>query len=99
MVAIEFSRRRKHESSASGTFVRLIVLNYKSVRQIRRQSVRIQSALCEVACEENSRGSKIAVVKIDRTVVSVYSISLSRIANSRIANKQVIVVYVGNCDT
>ena len=32
--------------------------------------VRIQSALCEVACEQNSSGLKIAVVKIHRTIVS-----------------------------
>ena len=34
------------------------------------KSVRIQSALCEVACEQNSCGLKIAVVKIYLTVVS-----------------------------
>ena len=70
---IEFWRRRELELSASRTLVRLIVFDYKRARQCRRQSVRIQSALCEVACEENSRGLKIAVGKIDRTVVSVYT--------------------------
>ena len=53
-VAIEFSRKREHEHGCA----------YKNARQSRQQSVRIQSALCEVACEENSRGLKIAVAKI-----------------------------------
>ena len=56
--AIEFSRRREHERSTSRTFVRLIVLDYKSARQSRQRVVRILSALCEVACDENSRGLK-----------------------------------------
>ena len=41
------------------------------------ESVRIQSALCKVVCEENGRVLKIAVVKIYWTVVSI-----RRIANS-----------------
>ena len=48
-VAIEFSRRREREPSASRTFVRLFVLDYKSVRQSRRRVVVIQSDLCEDA--------------------------------------------------
>ena len=53
-VAIEFSRKREHEHGWA----------YKNARQSRQQSVRIQSVLCKVACEENSRGLKIVVVKI-----------------------------------
>ena len=64
VVAMEFSRRREHEPFALRTFVRLIVLDYTRARQSRRQPVRIQSTLCEVACKENSHGLKIAVVKI-----------------------------------
>ena len=41
-----------------------VVLHLKIARQSRRQSVRLQSALCEVEFEENSSGLKIAVVKI-----------------------------------
>ena len=33
VVAVEFSRRREHEPSTSKTFVRLLVLDYKSARQ------------------------------------------------------------------
>ena len=54
--------KRKHELSTSRTLLRLFVLDYKKARQ-RRRVVRIQSALCEVECEQNSRGLKIAVVK------------------------------------
>ena len=57
-VAIEFSRRREQEPSASRTFVRPIVLDNKRARQSRGQLVRIQSVLCEVACEQNGRGLK-----------------------------------------
>ena len=67
-VAVEFSRKREHQYFISRTFVRLIVLNYKRARQDRRQSVRMQSTLCEVACEENSCGLKIFFVKSYRTV-------------------------------
>ena len=61
VVVIKF---REHEHSASRMFVILIVLDYKMARQRKRQSVRIQSALCEVACEQNSCGLKIAIIKI-----------------------------------
>ena len=72
IVAIEFSIKRKLEYSTSRTFVRLFLQNYKRARQSRLQAVRIQSALCEVACEGNSLGLKNAIVKIYRTVVSAY---------------------------
>ena len=39
---------QKPEPSASRMFVKLIVLVYKRARQSGRQSVRIQSTLCEV---------------------------------------------------
>ena len=58
VVAIEFSRRREQEPSASRTFVRLNVLDYK--KQSRRNSIRIQSALCEVACFKIFVASRIA---------------------------------------
>ena len=61
-VAIEFSRRREHEPLTSRRFV--ILIGLKMARQSRRQLVKIQSTLCEVACKPNSRGFKIAVVKI-----------------------------------
>ena len=61
-VAIEFSRRREQESSASRTFVKLIVLDYRRTIQSRRESEKILSALCEVVCEQ-SRGLKISVVR------------------------------------
>ena len=63
-IAVEFSKSRELEHFTSTTFVILIVLEYKRARQSRLQSVRVQSALCEVACEQNSRVLKIAVVKI-----------------------------------
>ena len=50
ILAIEFSRRREGEPSASRKFIRLIVLDYKSARQSRQQSVVIQKTLCKVAC-------------------------------------------------
>ena len=53
VVAIEFTRRREHEPSISTTFVKLFVLHYKRARQSRQQSVKTQTALCEVACKEN----------------------------------------------
>ena len=72
------------------------MLDCKRARQSRQRVVRIQSALCEVACELNRRGLKMTVVKFNRTVISVYaSKHVRRIANSfviRIKNKQVIVV-------
>ena len=49
MVAVEFSRRREQEPSASRKFVRLNVLDYKRTRQSMWQSVVIQPALCEDA--------------------------------------------------
>ena len=55
IVAIEFSRRREHEPSTLRTFVRLFLLDYKRAKQSRQPAVRLQSVLCEVACEENSR--------------------------------------------
>ena len=42
----------EHENSALRTFVRLIVLDYKRTRESRWQSVRIHSALGEVAHEQ-----------------------------------------------
>ena len=92
VVAIVFSRRRERECSASRTFVRLIVLNYKRARQSRLKTVvRIQSALCEVACKENSNSLKVVVVKINRTIVSVYACrSVRRRANS-------CVIGITNC--
>ena len=44
----------------------------KRARRIIQRVIKIPSALCKVACEENSSGLKIAVVKICRTVVSAY---------------------------
>ena len=69
VVAIEFSRRRKPESSTSKTFIRLITCAYKRTRQSRQLVVRIQSALCEVAYEQNNHGLNIAVVKIYPTAI------------------------------
>ena len=43
---------------------------YKKARQSRQQLVRIQTSLCEVACEQNSCSLKISIVKIYRTVAS-----------------------------
>ena len=61
------------------------------VKQSRRQALRIQSAVCEVVCEQNSCGLKNTVVKIDRTVVSVYaSRNVRRIANSCVIIKNLI---------
>ena len=40
------------------------MLYYKRARQSRQRVVRIQSALCNVACEQNDCGLKIAIVKI-----------------------------------
>ena len=57
VVATEFSRRRKPESA------------YKRTRQSRQVVVRIQSALCEVACEQNNHGLNIAVVKFYPTAI------------------------------
>ena len=70
VVMMAFSVRLEHSRSTLRTFVRLFVLNNKRARQSRRQIVRIQSNLCEVWCEENSRGLKIAVVKFYRTVLT-----------------------------
>ena len=67
-VAIEFWRRQERGPTASRTFVRLFVLDYKTERQSRRQSVRIQSALCEVTYDCGC-GFKIDVVKIYRIVL------------------------------
>ena len=70
-VVIEFTNKRVHECSTSRTLDRLFVLVYKMATSSRRRVVvRIQSALCEVACEENTRALKITVVKIYRTVIS-----------------------------
>ena len=41
---------------------------YKRATHSRQRVIRIQSALCKVACEQNSHGLKIAVVKICRVV-------------------------------
>ena len=69
VVAKEFSRKLNSERSTSRTFIRLKTCAYKKARQNKLQSVvRILSALCEDACEQNSRGLKI--VKIYRTVVN-----------------------------
>ena len=46
-----FWRKRESELSTSRTFVWLITLDYKRARQSRQESVRFQSALCEVASE------------------------------------------------
>ena len=62
-VTVEFSRSWEQERSTLRTFVILIVLNYKRAKQSKRRVVRIQSALCEVACEQNSYGLKIFIVK------------------------------------
>ena len=48
------------------------MLNYKRPRQSRQRVVRIQSALSEVACEQNISGLKIAIVKVYGKVVSAY---------------------------
>ena len=70
--ALGSSKKRKHEPSTSRTCIRLFVLDYKRVRQRRRRVVGIQSALCEVACEETNRGLDITIVKVYQTVVSTY---------------------------
>ena len=53
----------------------------------RRRVVRIPSAFCEVACEQNSRGLKIAVVK------DIENSCVIRITNSAVI-VVIIVVYV-----
>ena len=63
-VAIELSRKREHERYTSKTFVRLFVFDYKRAKQSRRLVVKVQSALCKVACEQKSHGLKIAVIRI-----------------------------------
>ena len=62
--AIEFSRKEKREPSALRTLVIVFVLDYKGQDKADNESVRIQSALREIACEHNSRGLKVAMVKI-----------------------------------
>ena len=47
--AIEFFTRQDHEPSTLRTFCKLKTCVYKRARQSGQQSVRIQSALCEVA--------------------------------------------------
>ena len=82
-VVIKISRRQECEPSTLRTFGRLKVCAYKKPRQSGQQSVRIQSALCEVAFEENSCGLKVSAV--------------GRKANSfmrGISNKPVIVIVV-----
>ena len=66
----EFSKWREQEIFTSRTFLRQFVLDYKRVKQSSQREVIIQSALCEVACEQNSHSLKTVVVKIYRTVVS-----------------------------
>ena len=75
VITKEFSRKRNHERSTSRTFIRLKTCAYKRLKQ---QSVRIQSALYEVACEQNGCGLKIAVDKNSSMI--------------RITNKLIIVV-------
>ena len=53
-IAIEFSRRREYEPSTLRMFCRLKACVHKNARQSGQRSVRIQSALCEVAFELNS---------------------------------------------
>ena len=60
------------EKARTRKFIRMFVQDYKRTRQSRRRVVSIQSAMCEVASEGNGRGLKIAVVKMYRTVNSVY---------------------------
>ena len=52
-VVIEFWKSREREPSASRTFARLNVLDYKSARQSRRESVRFQSVFCKVASNKS----------------------------------------------
>ena len=73
ILAIESSGKHKYSTS----FVRLFMQHYKRAKRslgclcwtikwqdkADKQSVTIQSALCEVMCEENSRGLNTAVVK------------------------------------
>ena len=47
---IRFSGRQERELSTSRTFITLKTSVYKGARQSGQQSVRIQSDLCEVAC-------------------------------------------------
>ena len=54
VVVIELSRRLSRKRPTSRTFIRLITCAYK--RQSRQEVVRIQLALCEVECEQNSHG-------------------------------------------
>ena len=55
-VVIEFSKKREHGYFTLRMFVRLKLCVYKKARQNRQESVvRIQSAFCEVASEQNSR--------------------------------------------
>ena len=57
-VAIEFSRSLEHELSILRTFCKLKMCVYKRARQSGQESVRIQSALCKVACDQNGCGCK-----------------------------------------
>ena len=54
--------KKAKKKFTSITFVRLFAMRYKRARQYRRRVVKIQSTLCEVACEQNSCGFKISVV-------------------------------------
>ena len=60
-VAIEFSRKRDYKRSTSKMFVILIVLG--KIKQTK-SIVRIQSALCEDVCKQNSRGLKFFTTQI-----------------------------------
>ena len=51
------------EKARTPTLVRLIMFDNKRARKTGNE-LRIQSALCEVACEEYSRGLKIVIVKM-----------------------------------
>ena len=73
VVAIEFSKNRNPERSTSRILFRLITCAYIKARESRQRAVvRIQSALCEVACEEYSRGLKIAVSAYENRSVKKY---------------------------
>ena len=52
------NRKRVCQPTTLSAFVWLNLLRYIKPKQDRQQSVRIQPALCEVACEQNSYGCK-----------------------------------------
>ena len=75
-------------------FARLFVLDVKKARQSRQRVVRILSALCEVACEENCHGSETDIVKICQTVVGPYENRIVRKYSEQIV---IVLSSVNSC--